>query len=64
MYSENGHFCFVLNFIRMLTTSSSWGLRVQRNLYKGISEIMDFKNYISAMLSVLFDRETLGTHSL
>ncbi|CAB1315302.1 unnamed protein product [Coregonus sp. 'balchen'] len=40
------------------------GLRVQRNLYKGISEIMDFKKYISAMLMVLFDRETLGTHSL
>lgn len=25
---------------------------------------MDFKKYISAMLMVLFDRETLGTHSL
>ncbi|XP_010879382.1 uncharacterized protein LOC105016914 [Esox lucius] len=40
------------------------GLRVPRKLYKGVSEIKDFKKYISAMLLVLFDRETLGTHSL
>ncbi|KAL0978129.1 hypothetical protein UPYG_G00166520 [Umbra pygmaea] len=40
------------------------GLRVLKKLYKGVSEIKDFKKYISALLLMLFDRETLGTHSL
>ncbi|KAM4613105.1 uncharacterized protein ACJ7VT_011288 isoform 1-T2 [Polymixia lowei] len=42
----------------------SEGLRVPRNLYERISEITDFKKYTSALLMMLFDRETLATHSL
>ncbi|XP_056130880.1 uncharacterized protein LOC130108065 [Lampris incognitus] len=42
----------------------SEGLRVPRNLYERIAEITDFKKYTSALLMMLFDRETLATHSL
>ena len=35
-----------------------------RNLYERISEISDFRKYTSALLMMLFDRETLATHSL
>ncbi|XP_029906486.1 uncharacterized protein LOC115358673 [Myripristis murdjan] len=42
----------------------SEGLRVPKNLYERISEITDFKKYTSALLMMLFDRETLATHSL
>ncbi|KAG7494988.1 hypothetical protein JOB18_041545 [Solea senegalensis] len=39
-------------------------LRVPRNLYERIAEIADYKKYTSALLMILFDRETLATHSL
>ncbi|XP_029358584.1 uncharacterized protein LOC115043936 [Echeneis naucrates] len=39
-------------------------LRVQKNLYERIAEIADYKKYTSALLMILFDRETLATHSL
>ncbi|KAM3621430.1 uncharacterized protein V6R79_011054 [Siganus canaliculatus] len=39
-------------------------LRVPKNLYERIAEIGDFKKYTSALLMILFDRETLATHSL
>ncbi|GLD64584.1 uncharacterized protein AKAME5_001612300 [Lates japonicus] len=39
-------------------------LRVPKNLYERISEIADYKKYTSALLMILFDRETLATHSL
>lgn len=39
-------------------------LRIPRNLYEPIAEIADYKKYISALLMILFDRETLATHSL
>ncbi|XP_029287450.1 uncharacterized protein LOC115008186 isoform X2 [Cottoperca gobio] len=39
-------------------------LRVPKNLYERIAEIGDYKKYTSALLMILFDRETLGTHSL
>ncbi|KAJ8378979.1 hypothetical protein AAFF_G00232730 [Aldrovandia affinis] len=40
------------------------GLKVQRNLYSRISETTDFKKYTSALLMLVFNRETLATHSL
>ncbi|XP_029006003.1 uncharacterized protein LOC114855215 [Betta splendens] len=42
----------------------SENLRVPRNLYARIAEIADYKKYTSALLMILFDRETLATHSL
>ncbi|XP_039653126.1 uncharacterized protein LOC120557154 isoform X2 [Perca fluviatilis] len=42
----------------------SENLRVPRNLYERIAEIADYKKYTSALLMILFDRETLATHSL
>ncbi|KAM9860251.1 uncharacterized protein ACBR49_017400 [Aulostomus maculatus] len=39
-------------------------LGVPRNLYERIAEIADYKKYTSALLMILFDRETLATHSL
>lgn len=39
-------------------------LRVPKNLYERISEVADYKKYTSALLMILFDRETLATHSL
>ncbi|XP_061779583.1 uncharacterized protein [Nerophis lumbriciformis] len=39
-------------------------LRVPRNLYERVAEIADYKKYTSALLMMLFDRETLATHSL
>lgn len=42
----------------------SESLRVPRNLYERVAEISDFKKYTSALLMMLFDRETLATHSL
>lgn len=42
----------------------SESLRVPKNLYERIAEIGDFKKYTSALLMILFDRETLATHSL
>ena len=39
-------------------------LRVPKNLYERIAEIADYKKYTSALLMILFDRETLATHSL
>ncbi|XP_054472685.1 uncharacterized protein LOC129105591 [Anoplopoma fimbria] len=39
-------------------------LRVPKNLYIRIAEISDYKKYTSALLMILFDRETLATHSL
>ncbi|XP_075966923.1 uncharacterized protein LOC142970516 [Anarhichas minor] len=39
-------------------------LRVPKNLYVRIAEIADYKKYTSALLMILFDRETLATHSL
>ncbi|KAM7422728.1 hypothetical protein PAMA_010668 [Pampus argenteus] len=42
----------------------SENLRVPRNLYERIAEIGDYKKYTSALLMMLFDRETLATHSL
>ncbi|XP_061543524.1 uncharacterized protein LOC133408533 isoform X1 [Phycodurus eques] len=39
-------------------------LRVPRSLYEHIGEIADYKKYTSALLMMLFDRETLATHSL
>ncbi|KAJ8370489.1 hypothetical protein SKAU_G00105170 [Synaphobranchus kaupii] len=40
------------------------GLKVQRSLYNRISETTDFKKYTSALLMLVFNRETLATHSL
>ncbi|KAJ8257405.1 hypothetical protein GJAV_G00185250 [Gymnothorax javanicus] len=40
------------------------GLKVQRSLYSRISEMTDFKKYTSALLVLVFNRETLATHSL
>ncbi|XP_035517918.1 uncharacterized protein LOC118328339 [Morone saxatilis] len=42
----------------------SENLRVPKNLYERIAEICDYKKYTSALLMILFDRETLATHSL
>nr|XP_020453611.1 uncharacterized protein LOC109958955 isoform X2 [Monopterus albus] len=42
----------------------SENLRVPKNLYERIAEISDYKKYTSALLMMLFDRETLATHSL
>ncbi|XP_045884838.1 uncharacterized protein LOC123956593 isoform X2 [Micropterus dolomieu] len=42
----------------------SENLRVPKNLYERIAEIADYKKYTSALLMMLFDRETLATHSL
>ncbi|XP_076012913.1 uncharacterized protein LOC143005397 isoform X2 [Genypterus blacodes] len=39
-------------------------LRVPKNLYERVAEITDFRKYTSALLMMLFDRETLATHSL
>ncbi|XP_044022441.1 uncharacterized protein LOC122861693 isoform X2 [Siniperca chuatsi] len=39
-------------------------LRVPKNLYERVAEIADYKKYTSALLMILFDRETLATHSL
>ncbi|XP_040060466.2 uncharacterized protein LOC120835514 isoform X1 [Gasterosteus aculeatus] len=39
-------------------------LRVPKNLYMRIAEFADYKKYTSALLMILFDRETLATHSL
>ncbi|XP_037107294.1 uncharacterized protein LOC119122814 isoform X1 [Syngnathus acus] len=39
-------------------------LRVPRNLYEHVGEISDYKKYTAALLMMLFDRETLATHSL
>ncbi|KAF7664661.1 hypothetical protein LDENG_00170100 [Lucifuga dentata] len=39
-------------------------LRVPRNLYERVAEIADFRKYTSALLMMLFERETLATHSL
>ncbi|KAE8298468.1 Protein insensitive [Larimichthys crocea] len=39
-------------------------LQVPKNLYERIAEIGDYKKYTSALLMILFDRETLATHSL
>ncbi|XP_034022257.1 uncharacterized protein LOC117506770 isoform X2 [Thalassophryne amazonica] len=39
-------------------------LRVQKSLYERIAEMADYKKYTSALLMMLFDRETLATHSL
>ncbi|XP_074501438.1 uncharacterized protein LOC141773453 isoform X2 [Sebastes fasciatus] len=39
-------------------------LRVPKHLYMRVAEIADYKKYTSAMLMILFDRETLATHSL
>ncbi|XP_053725229.1 uncharacterized protein LOC128761200 isoform X3 [Synchiropus splendidus] len=39
-------------------------LRVPKSLYERIAEISDYKKYTSALLMLLFDRETLATHSL
>lgn len=35
-----------------------------KNLYERIAEIADYKKYISALLMMLFDRDTLATHCL
>ncbi|XP_061115038.1 uncharacterized protein LOC133139479 [Conger conger] len=40
------------------------GLKVQSSLYNRISETTDFKKYTSALLMLVFNRETLATHSL
>ncbi|KAI1892698.1 hypothetical protein AGOR_G00136230 [Albula goreensis] len=40
------------------------GLKVQKSLYNKISETTDFKKYTSALLMMVFNRETLATHSL
>ncbi|XP_029991245.1 uncharacterized protein LOC115420143 isoform X2 [Sphaeramia orbicularis] len=48
-----------LNFLYL-----SEHLRVPKNLYERIAEIGDYKKYTSALLMILFDRETLATHSL
>ncbi|XP_017263629.1 uncharacterized protein LOC108231221 [Kryptolebias marmoratus] len=42
----------------------SESLRVPKNLYERIAEIADYKKYISALLMILFDRDTLATHCL
>ncbi|XP_072308551.1 uncharacterized protein [Eucyclogobius newberryi] len=39
-------------------------IRVPRNLYERIAEIEDYKKYTGALLMMLFDRDTLATHSL
>ncbi|XP_034538920.1 uncharacterized protein LOC117812335 isoform X1 [Notolabrus celidotus] len=39
-------------------------IQVPKNLYERIAEIGDYKKYTSALLMILFDRETLATHSL
>ncbi|XP_077582180.1 uncharacterized protein LOC144202926 [Stigmatopora nigra] len=39
-------------------------IRVPKNLYEHIGEISDYKKYTTALLMMLFDRETLATHSL
>ncbi|XP_077430358.1 uncharacterized protein LOC144057023 isoform X2 [Vanacampus margaritifer] len=39
-------------------------LRVPRSLYEHVGEIADYKKYTAALLMMLFDRETLATHSL
>ncbi|XP_057702422.1 uncharacterized protein LOC130922003 isoform X5 [Corythoichthys intestinalis] len=39
-------------------------IRVPRKLYEHIGEISDYKKYTTALLMMLFDRETLATHSL
>lgn len=42
----------------------SENLRVPKNLYERVAEIADYKKYVSALLMILFDRDTLGTHCL
>ncbi|XP_049895091.1 uncharacterized protein LOC117257466 isoform X1 [Epinephelus lanceolatus] len=42
----------------------SENLRVPKNLYERIAEIADYKKYTSALLMIIFDRQTLATHSL
>ncbi|XP_037535276.1 uncharacterized protein LOC119412358 [Nematolebias whitei] len=42
----------------------SESLRVPKNLYERIAEIADYKKYVSALLMILFDRDTLATHCL
>uniref|UniRef100_A0A1A7WAA9 BEN domain-containing protein n=1 Tax=Iconisemion striatum TaxID=60296 RepID=A0A1A7WAA9_9TELE len=39
-------------------------LRVPKNLYERVAEIGDYKKYVSALLMILFDRDTLATHCL
>uniref|UniRef100_A0AAV2M7X0 BEN domain-containing protein n=1 Tax=Knipowitschia caucasica TaxID=637954 RepID=A0AAV2M7X0_KNICA len=39
-------------------------IRVPKNLYERIAEIEDYKKYTGALLMMLFDRDTLATHSL
>uniref|UniRef100_A0A1A8JLM5 BEN domain-containing protein n=2 Tax=Nothobranchius TaxID=28779 RepID=A0A1A8JLM5_NOTKU len=39
-------------------------LRVPKHLYERVAEIGDYKKYISALLMILFDRDTLATHCL
>ncbi|KAM9408895.1 uncharacterized protein KZ484_001258 isoform 2-T2 [Pholidichthys leucotaenia] len=39
-------------------------LQVPKNLYERIAGITDYKKYTSALLMILFGRETLATHSL
>ncbi|KAG7472480.1 hypothetical protein MATL_G00109340 [Megalops atlanticus] len=40
------------------------GLKVLKSQYNRISETTDFKKYTSALLMLVFNRETLATHSL
>lgn len=42
----------------------SENLRVPKNLYERMAEVTDYKKYTSALLMILFDRETLATHSV
>lgn len=39
-------------------------LRVPKNLYERMAEVTDYKKYTSALLMIIFDRETLATHSV
>ena len=62
--SEIYHFSFVFfqdehNFLYL-----SESLRVPKNLYERVAEIADYKKYVSALLMILFDRDTLATHCL
>ncbi|XP_072239234.1 uncharacterized protein [Leuresthes tenuis] len=52
--SEDEH-----NFLYLSET-----LRVPKNLYERVAEIADYKKYVSALLMILFDRDTLATHCL
>ncbi|CAG5980321.1 uncharacterized protein ACNS7B_005299 isoform 1-T2 [Menidia menidia] len=42
----------------------SESLRVPKNLYERVAEIADYKKYVSGLLMILFDRDTLATHCL